>query len=85
MKARATIDFWPPESDERSVNSSAPLKLTRTERPITFNSSSVRLPEPTDDGVEGLEKRFFYFFRNTQLEMHLLEGPDKGHSTSEGK
>ena len=26
-----------------------------------------------------------FFFHNTQLEMHLLEGPDKGHSTGEGK
>ena len=27
----------------------------------------------------------FYCFHNTHLEMHLLEGPDQGRSTGQGK
>ena len=28
---------------------------------------------------------YFYCFHNPMLEMHLLEGPDEGDSTGEGK
>ena len=36
-------------------------------------------PQATQLGIN------FYCFHNPQLEKHLLEGPDEGHSTGEGK
>ena len=43
------------------------------------------LLEPVLAQAAWLGIHFFYFFHYTQLEMHILEGPDYGQFTSEGK
>jgi hypothetical protein len=51
MNARATSDFWPPERVVMLTNLLVPLKLTKTERPITLSSS---VPDNEVDLMETL-------------------------------
>ena len=37
------------------------------------------------DSPQAAQLGIYFFFHNKQVEMHLLEGPDKGHSAGEGK
>ena len=52
-------------------------------RDFVFTQSE--LIEPVSPQVAQLGNMWFYSFHNTQLEIHHLERPTKGHPTSEGK
>ena len=49
----------------------------------SFFLTLSELIEPVSPHAAQLGNHFFFHFN--QLEMHLLEGPDKGHSNGEGK
>ena len=58
------------------------LEPNKFSNPKFFPQSELIEPVSPQAAQPGIH---FYCFHNTQLEMHLLEGPDEGHSTGEGK
>ena len=51
--------------------------------PSTSFLTQSELIEPVSPQAAQLGNHFFFHFN--QLKMHILEGPDKGHSNGEGK
>ena len=78
--------------DQHAGSLNAAYKLNKKQKTLIFPTdlaeSDIFLtqPEPTEPQAAQLGIHFLYFFfRFTQLEMHLLKGPDEVQPTGERK